>query len=127
MVAGGGERGDVYVVGDTVAVVVVVPEVGDAVVVGVAAHGRAVWCRPFQAIGDAVFVTVGISGVAVPRLPRVGVPLDFERVGDAVSVAIEVVGVGAEAIFGEIIEAVVVGVGAGTAVAADDGGIGGAG
>ena len=135
----GGRLGDLQLVGrfvgqngkwrvvqrvdNAVAVVVVVPWVGDAVTVGVQRAG--VLGGPIGVpLGHVIHsVQVGIAhlGVGGPRRIVQRESLQLQRVGDGVAVAVGVVVVGAQAAFGQVVHAVLVLVIGGRQPAGDDG------
>ncbi len=115
----GGEGGEVRPVGDTVAIVVIVPHVGHAVQVGVEAlvgpalqgsgpSRPADGIRPLQAVAQAVPVAVEVQGVGDPVLPVVVEAFNLQRVGDQVEVAVHRGGERAQHLLVGIGEAVLV-------------------
>ena len=126
-----GKGREVEAVRHAIVVVVCVPQVRHAVAIGVpgvhSLHVGGIPHRggPLDEIGQPVVVGVGFEGVAGPMLAAEVEPLDFQGVSDQVAVAVHVEGVGAQAVLGDVLQAVVVGVFAGGAVTALGLGIGG--
>ena len=114
----------IQIVRHVVAVIVRVPDVRRAIAVRVPivhalqVGGVSLWGWPFGKICQAIRVRVRFEGVAGP-CPAVKLkPVDFQGVGDHVPVAVPVEGVGAQAVLGDVVQAIVVGILAGGAVAA---------
>jgi hypothetical protein len=117
----GAEGGEVHLVGHAVAVVVLVPQVGHAVQVGVEAlvrraaqgvrtTGATDGVGPLQVVLQAVAVGVGVEGAGGPVLAVVVEALHLQRVGDQVEVAVYRVREGAQEHLVGVAEAVLIGI-----------------
>ena len=109
----GGEIGrQIQVVAHAVAVVVVVPDVGRAVAVGIGQRRVAGAHVPLFAVGQTVIVGILLQGIGVPDLVAAGhlAAGDFDVVVEPVLVRVFDVGQGAEQAFGEVDDGVAVGV-----------------
>ncbi len=124
-IARGGVGREVQPIGDGVAVVVLIPDVGDSVAVDVGAGPLAVGVvgdGPLQGVGEAVAVGVHPQRVAGPGAALPLEPGQLDLVGEGVAVGIGAVGVGAQAELGGVAEGVAIGVlGRGAIAAAGQG------